>query len=268
MDGTSNWQGPLPVSSNTVLQFVAFGDSPYDANANTCIGKDGQPQNPCKRYNCTKNEVQSGNTCTYEGPEYQCVKESIIPYINRKIANGGAAFALHVGDIIKGGGKCSEASFESGKALFSQSSNFSLVPGDNEWNECQGQNITSNNDALSMLWRAKFASKQSPFHKFSDDFPSAVGGGRPDVIRHIENPEILFFTYNDIAFFGLNLPGGLDDIEQKLLVDKNAKWIQDNLDKDRCNLKSIVLRTILRVLTMRSCKATMMHARPFQRLLS
>lgn len=140
-DNESNWQGPNRSSDNTVMKFFAFGDVPYDDDANTCIGEDGVPQEPCTRYNCTKlRKLQRDNTCTYEGSEYRCLKDNIIPYMNGKFADGDAAFALHVGDIIKGdkfasNKRCSDASFESRQNLFNQCSNLLLVPGDNEWND-------------------------------------------------------------------------------------------------------------------------------------
>jgi len=131
-DNENNWQGPTPTLDNTVLQFFAFGDSPYDGDANTCIGTDGLPQNPCTRYDCKKiNTLQKFNTCTYKGPQYRCLKNKIIPYMNDKLTNGEAAFALHIGDIIKGqkpNKRCSAASFESRKTLFSQCPNFLSCP--------------------------------------------------------------------------------------------------------------------------------------------
>lgn len=244
-DNENNWQGPTPTLDNTVLQFFAFGDSPYDGDANTCIGTDGLPQNPCTRYDCTKiNTLQKFNTCTYKGPQYRCLKNKIIPYMNDKLTNGEAAFALHIGDIIKGqkpNKRCSAASFESRKTLFSQCPNFLIVPGDNEWNDCVGYDINSNSDEMRELWRDTFANELSPFHQFSNDFPSGVGGDRPNIIRQESNPENLFFTYNGVGVFGLNQPAGENYIENRSPFDINAQWIEDNLDEKTCNLKSIVL---------------------------
>lgn len=133
-DGERNWQGPTPRSDNTVLQFFALGDAPYDEDANTCIGENGSPQDPCVRYDCSRvNRLPIDNTCTYEGSEFSCIKNNIIPYINDKINSGDSAFVLHIGDIIKGRNsgnnkRCSNASFESRRKLFSQCSNFLLTP--------------------------------------------------------------------------------------------------------------------------------------------
>lgn len=38
---------------------------------------------------------------TFEGPEYDCVKNVLIPYMNDKIENGDAAFMAHTGDFIR-----------------------------------------------------------------------------------------------------------------------------------------------------------------------
>lgn len=224
-----------------------MGDAPYDGDANTCIGENGSPQDPCLRYDCSRvNRLPIDNKCTYEGSEFSCIKNNIIPYINDKINSGESAFVLHIGDIIKGRNagnnkRCSNASFESRRKLFSQCSNFLLTPGDNEWNECPGYNIISNGGDMRQLWRDKFAAEQSQFHQFSTDFPSAVGGGRPNIARQINNPENLFFTFNQVAVFGLNLPANDNYVENRSPVDTNSQWIKANLDKDRCDLKSIII---------------------------
>jgi len=100
-----SWQGPEPLDnkSNVALQFWTFGDVPYDGSSdgNTCLSSSGSKQDPCKRYNCVNNDsLPRGNTCTYEGEDYECVKEQIIPYINAAIDDGNGAFAAHYGDIL------------------------------------------------------------------------------------------------------------------------------------------------------------------------
>ena len=39
-------------------------------------------------------------TSTYIGSDYECLEDSIIPYMNQQIEVGGAAFSSHVGDIV------------------------------------------------------------------------------------------------------------------------------------------------------------------------
>ena len=45
-------------------------------------------------------DLPVNNTCTYEGPEYECVRDSILPYMNDEIAAENAAFIAHAGDIM------------------------------------------------------------------------------------------------------------------------------------------------------------------------
>ena len=37
---------------------------------------------------------------TFEGEEYNCVQKYTIPYMNKRIADGDAAFMVHAGDFI------------------------------------------------------------------------------------------------------------------------------------------------------------------------
>ena len=104
LNGQANIQGPAPFANkgNVALQFFAFGDTPYDRAANTCIASNGRVLDNCDRYDCWDNgSLQCGNTCTYVDSEYDCVRDSIIPYMNRGIADGDAAFIVHCGDILR-----------------------------------------------------------------------------------------------------------------------------------------------------------------------
>lgn len=117
-----NIRGPAPFQngSNIVIQFLAFGDTPYDGQDETCIDNTGSKINPCLDYSCRNPPYP--NNCTYEGLEYQCVKDAIIPYM--KTRNDTAAFAVHIGDILDGAyntpnNKCSASAYESRRDLFS-----------------------------------------------------------------------------------------------------------------------------------------------------
>ena len=107
--GQDKWQGPAPFAnkSNLAISFFAFGDTPYDdacSECNTCIGIDGNKEDSCTRFDCilksiSMSELPVNNTCTYEGPDYECLKQGIIPYLNA-YAGDEAAFVAHVGDIM------------------------------------------------------------------------------------------------------------------------------------------------------------------------
>ena len=257
-NGSSNYQGPAPLAdkSDVAIQFFAFGDTPYDDSCNicnTCLAEDGSKEDDCSRFTCTVSNnnmdtLEIDNTCTYEGNDYICLRDNILPYMNTGTNNGDAAFSAHVGDIIKGKNelgsnrRCTEAAFTSRKDLFGNLANFLLTPGDNDWNECYGYDITSNSDPIRQLWRSHFAEDTSPFHQFGQDFPLVTGGGRPTIQRQSSNPENFYFEYNNVAFIGLNLVAGSNYIENNG-VDLNAQWVQQRLlgDSTSCDLKSIVV---------------------------
>ena len=60
---------------------------------------------------------------------------SIIPYLNANIDTGEASFSVHLGDMfsgasLAGNNRCNPYLFESRRALFSEATNFLIVPGD------------------------------------------------------------------------------------------------------------------------------------------
>ena len=255
-DGATNWQGPAPYAdkSNTVVQFFAWGDAPYDSDSNTCIAEDGvTKESECTRFDCTvrnkhMESLPVDNTCTYEGYEYHCIKDKLIPYMNAKMDGGDASFSVHVGDIIKGAGiggnrRCTVSSFTSRRDLFQPLNNFLLVVGDNEWQECVGYDMYSNTESggFRELWREYFAGAASAHHQFNRDFATSVGGNRPPLTRMNSNPEIFHFEYNGSAFFGLNRSQGTQFIDDISDVDFNALWVEQQLALDTtCKLKSVV----------------------------
>jgi len=263
-----NWQGPAPFSdkSNVALQLFAFADTPYDsksgcASCNTCIAEDGiTKEEDCTRFDCilansTLSELPDDNTCTFEGKDYECVEETLIPYMNSQIAAGDAALILHAGDILGGakplipGGmktglntRCQSHSFGSRRELFSTGENFLLLPGDNDWNECVGYDINSNSDPIRQLWRDYFANAASPLNQFGRDFPPTLGfpgGTRPHIDRKDTNPELFYFSHNKIALIGLNQVNGPAYIDG---TDINEDWVEESLGLDTsCELESIVI---------------------------
>ena len=73
---------------------------------------------------------------------------------------------------------------------FNNSTDFLLIPGDNDWSECYGYNTTNNTDSTRELWRSYFATETSPFNQFSSDFP---GDGRPTIYRQEKIPRTTSF---------------------------------------------------------------------------
>jgi len=242
--GGNNIQGPapLPGKGNVVVDFWVFGDSPYDYLVTTCLDGNGNPSTckNCAVENSKMNNLPIDNTCTFEGTDYKCLKENIIPYMNRKMEAGDGAFQVHVGDILKGnesGGsrRCTEASFGSRAKLFEPAKNFLLINGDNESNECLGYNINMSSDPIRDMWRNKFGK-----YSFTSDFPAITGGGRPTISRVKGNEEIFGFKHKSVAFFGLDYPAGDTYITKKAPQDLNAVFVKETLASD-CDLKSIVM---------------------------
>lgn len=242
--GGNNIQGPapLPGKGNVVVDFWVFGDSPYDYLVTTCLDGNGNPSTckNCAVENSKMNNLPIDNTCTFEGTDYKCLKENIIPYMNRKLEAGDGAFQVHVGDILKGnesGGsrRCTEASFGSRAKLFEPAKNFLLINGDNESNECLGYNINMSSDPIRDMWRNKFGK-----YSFTSDFPAITGGGRPTISRVKGNEEIFGFKHKSVAFFGLDYPAGDTYITKKAPQDLNAVFVKETLASD-CDLKSIVM---------------------------
>ena len=143
--------------------------------------------------------------------------------------------------------RCNRYSFQSRLDLFEPAINHILVPGDNDWNECIGYDITKNAGDFRDDWREMFADVTSPFNKFSRNFPGE--NYYPDIQRKTApnaqgdvNPELFFFRYNDIAIFGLNNPSGENYISYHSPVDINAEWVADRLGND-CSFQSIIMLT-------------------------
>ena len=228
-----------------VVDFWTFGDSPYDFLVDTCLDNNGKASTcrECAVKNSDMKKLPYPNTCTFEGDDFKCLKESIIPFMNRKMDEGDGAFQVHLGDILKGTNsaansrRCTEASFDSRAKLFQPAKNFLLINGDNESNECLGYDIKEPSDPIRSMWRSKFGTLS-----FTSDFPEITGGGRPPLTRVAGNEEIFGFEYKSIAFFGLDYPAGDTYITKNAPQDLNQKLVKETLASDTsCELKSIVL---------------------------
>ena len=128
--------------------------------------------------------------------------------------------------------------------LFEPAINHVIVPGDNDWNECFGYDVTQNDGDFRDLWRELFAEVPSSFNKFDRNFPGE--NYYPDIERKTTpnaqgdvNPELFFFRYNHIAIFGLSTPSGDNYINDYSLVNINAEWVADRLGDD-CSFQSVI----------------------------
>ena len=83
------------------MQFFVFGDTPYDKTEDTCYRNCGDFDDCWENGDISTCNCEScGNKCTYQGNQYDCIKDYVIPYMNDKIDAGDAAFIAHCGDIL------------------------------------------------------------------------------------------------------------------------------------------------------------------------
>lgn len=205
------------------LKFWAMGDTPYDYSA-------GYP---------------------FKGRDYKCLRDTILPRIspsNPSFDGQYADFVVHVGDIMKGNGNggvpyCDKTVFGSRQDLFAALEpdlDFFIVPGDNEWSECENFSSSPRPPPQSAeeLWRSFFANPDSPFHAFDLQMDLPTSGASPPAVSRLEPnyPENFFFTIGEppIAFFGINEPAGHTALDDSTLFadyngDINAYWINTRL---------------------------------------
>jgi len=155
-----------------------------------------------------------------------------------------------VANLYTGGGSlasnkiCNPYLFEGRKLLFQQATNFLLCTGDNDWNECSDYRIGENTSPSRGEWRSKFTG--APFNSFTRPFPD---GTLPEIFRKTgeyidqatgdDNPEIFHFTYNKVAFFGLNRVAGSSYIDLAAR-DYNEDFIDEMLKLDtNCQLQTV-----------------------------
>jgi hypothetical protein len=200
-------------AASLVMSFIAFGDTPYDAK----------------------------HPPLFEGSEYCCLKNTILPGI--KSLSNKADFVWHVGDIKKGGANfsmhCTDEVFRSRQKLFTSVEDeidFFIVPGDNEWLECDGYNPRPSPqypDPVKPKWRQYFAS--DAFADFDHD-RLASGERNINVRRQLSNPQNFFYYYKNaqIAFFGIT-----ESAADSRYDPVNIDWITSKLSQR--NPRAIVI---------------------------
>lgn len=135
---------------------------------------------------------------------------------------------------------CTDDVFGSRKNLFSTvepTIDFFIVPGDNEWNECDNYNVDpAIPDAVKTRWRQSFADDTTPFSQF-DRAVLPSGETVPDVSRQVGQNQNFFFYYSNkkIAFIGITEPA--QDVNYDTF---NAAWISSNLSGKSFNAIVII----------------------------
>ena len=126
------------------------------------------------------------------------------------------AFVVHDGDFKNGRTLCDDATFYQRKTLFDASAHpFIFVPGDNEWTDCH----RANNGAYDPLERL---SKLRELFSAGD---YSLGQRTLQLTRQSSDPrytqfrENVMWTYGDVTFAGLNIPGSNNNLGRTAAMD-------------------------------------------------
>ena len=148
------------------------------------------------------------------------------------------AFVVHVGDIKSGSSPCTDEIFFRERERFENSANpLVYVPGDNEWTDCDRTGY----DPVERLERLReifFAGDESLGEETI--FLTRQSAAYPENVR---------WTYGDVTFLGLNVPGG-DNNRGRTLGEYAARneadleWIREGFDHAQADGSSAVMIVI------------------------
>ncbi len=131
------------------------------------------------------------------------------------------AFVVHVGDIKSGNSPCTDGIFFREKARFENSANpLVYIPGDNEWTDCGGTGY----DPIERLERLR---------EIFFEGDESLGQETISLTRQsAAYPENVRWTYGDVTFLGLNVPGGNNNRghasgEYVARNEANLEWIRE-----------------------------------------
>ncbi len=145
------------------------------------------------------------------------------------------AFVVHVGDIKSGDSPCTDETFFRERERFENSANpLVYVPGDNEWTDCEHTGY----DPVERLERLReifFVGEESLGKKTVS--LTRQGAAYPENVR---------WTYGDVTFLGLNVPGsnnnrGHASGEYVARNEANLEWIREGFNHAEANGSSVVM---------------------------
>lgn len=141
-------------------------------------------------------------------------------------ANSNSEFMIHVGDIKAGSSPCDEEVYErvAGYLKKIKAPTF-IVPGDNEWNDCD------NPEEAWKYWKKHFM-------KFEKHWPQLS-----NVERQKVRTENFAFIKNGVLLVGLNLVGGTvhDSLEWELRHNQCADWIDNQFRNNNDSVRAAVI---------------------------
>ena len=135
-------------------------------------------------------------------------------------------FMLHVGDIKAGSQPCDEQIYKKVSGYLKKLTvSIFLVPGDNEWNDC---------DDPKQAW----AYWTQYFLRFDKNWDHQL-----EVIQQKQRPENVAFVTNNVLMIGINLVGGRihDQGEWDSMMDDDIQWIKDQFKLNKSNVYAAVI---------------------------
>jgi hypothetical protein len=153
---------------------------------------------------------------------------SELPLLEQHVADHNlyspAEFMVHLGDLLFG--ECLEERYvEVADVLSALAVPTFVVPGDNEWNDCDDP------DLAWSYWSHHFL-------RFEQD-----ACGAPSVEVQAVRPENFAFVKNGVLFAGINLVAGqvLDPVQWNLRLQQDADWVRHQLETKRAQVRAAVL---------------------------
>ena len=133
-------------------------------------------------------------------------------------------FLVHLGDMLFG--ECLEARYaEVHDALLQLAVPAFIVPGDNEWNDCDDPDLGWS------YWETYFLGLEQNFC------------GTPTVERQGVRPENFAFVSSGVLFIGINLVGGSvhDEDEWDLRLQQDATWVSQQLSGKKSQVRAAAI---------------------------
>jgi hypothetical protein len=156
----------------------------------------------------------------------------------RRLDSEKLAFVIHVGDIKGETTPCTDETFLREKKRFENSEHpFFYVPGDNEWADC----YHSGYDPVERLERLREIFFVGDTSLGEETIPLTRQGA--------DYPENVRWTYGDVTFLGLNVPGGNNNRvrepeEYAARTKANLEWIRKGFDRAEADGSSAIMVAI------------------------
>lgn len=140
--------------------------------------------------------------------------------------HSNSEFMLHLGDIKSGGAPCDEAVYTKVAGYLRKLDvPVFIVPGDNEWNDCDDP------DQAWAFWTTYFLAFERYWHY------------KPLVTHQPQRPENIAWTSKGVLLVGINLVGGriFDQSRWDVLLRDDAAWVTRQLAQNKDSVRAAVV---------------------------